>query len=405
MASKYLQQFPIPDQFPEILHDFTREILRAQPDDIIDFAAQYFDHKSKGTEFKFQSKYNIVQKPNPKQYNKVPQQELTDQARNVVNQSNQQPSVDKKDSDRQDDSQNKLDNTTGAHSKNQSETTHLEEKAATKEFMQETIEKAADTVAQQQTQQQNKLVENDISSNSMKDKSQDTTHPQEKMIAKEYSQNLLDNVLNQADVQQQKPSQEDEEHVPLAQEEDQDKESEEQEQEGENQQQEGENQQQEGEDQQQEGEDQQQEGENQQQEGENQQQEGENQQQEEQKDVEKQEEKQTQKPEEKQTEKPEEKQTEKPEEKQTEKPEEKQTQKPEEKQTDKPEEKQTDKPEEKQTGKPEEKQTGKPEEKQEEKTEQQQDPSKQVVLEGPIEEYEQAALKIQKKFRQQQKNK
>ena len=28
MASKYLQKFPVPNDFPEILHDLTREILR-----------------------------------------------------------------------------------------------------------------------------------------------------------------------------------------------------------------------------------------------------------------------------------------------------------------------------------------------------------------------------------------
>jgi len=28
MASKYIQKYPIPDGFAEILHDFTREILR-----------------------------------------------------------------------------------------------------------------------------------------------------------------------------------------------------------------------------------------------------------------------------------------------------------------------------------------------------------------------------------------
>jgi hypothetical protein len=42
MASKYIQKFPIPKGFPEILHDLSKEILRHQPDDIIEFAALYF---------------------------------------------------------------------------------------------------------------------------------------------------------------------------------------------------------------------------------------------------------------------------------------------------------------------------------------------------------------------------
>lgn len=45
MASTYLQKFPVPEQFPEILHDLLREILREQPDDIIVFAHRYFKDK------------------------------------------------------------------------------------------------------------------------------------------------------------------------------------------------------------------------------------------------------------------------------------------------------------------------------------------------------------------------
>ncbi|CAG9330368.1 unnamed protein product [Blepharisma stoltei] len=51
MASKYLQQFPIPPEFPNILRDLTREILRLQPQDIIKFAAEYFKCKQAGKEF------------------------------------------------------------------------------------------------------------------------------------------------------------------------------------------------------------------------------------------------------------------------------------------------------------------------------------------------------------------
>ena len=42
MASKYIQKFPIPNNFPEILHDLSKEILRNQPEDIIEFSALYF---------------------------------------------------------------------------------------------------------------------------------------------------------------------------------------------------------------------------------------------------------------------------------------------------------------------------------------------------------------------------
>ena len=42
MASKYLQKFPIPEAFPDILHDYAREVLRDQPEDIIEFSIGYF---------------------------------------------------------------------------------------------------------------------------------------------------------------------------------------------------------------------------------------------------------------------------------------------------------------------------------------------------------------------------
>jgi hypothetical protein len=48
MASTYLQKFPVPEQFPEILHDLLREILREQPEDIIAFSYRYFKDKNEG---------------------------------------------------------------------------------------------------------------------------------------------------------------------------------------------------------------------------------------------------------------------------------------------------------------------------------------------------------------------
>ena len=42
MASKYLPKYPVPEDFPEILHDFARQVLRDQPENIYEFGAQYF---------------------------------------------------------------------------------------------------------------------------------------------------------------------------------------------------------------------------------------------------------------------------------------------------------------------------------------------------------------------------
>jgi len=42
MASKYLQKFPIPNEFPDLLHDFCKDVLRDQPENIYEYGAAYF---------------------------------------------------------------------------------------------------------------------------------------------------------------------------------------------------------------------------------------------------------------------------------------------------------------------------------------------------------------------------
>jgi len=42
MSSRYQKLFVIPDGFPALLKDFTREILRNQPTNIYEFGAEYF---------------------------------------------------------------------------------------------------------------------------------------------------------------------------------------------------------------------------------------------------------------------------------------------------------------------------------------------------------------------------
>ena len=55
MASKYARQFTLPDGFPQLLKDFTREVLRADPGDIYTFGHDYFTEA-------------IAQRNNPDQY-------------------------------------------------------------------------------------------------------------------------------------------------------------------------------------------------------------------------------------------------------------------------------------------------------------------------------------------------
>ena len=42
MSSKYLKKYAIPPGFQDLLSEFTKEILRNQPKDIIDFGVEYF---------------------------------------------------------------------------------------------------------------------------------------------------------------------------------------------------------------------------------------------------------------------------------------------------------------------------------------------------------------------------
>ncbi len=42
MSTKYQKPFTIPASFPALLKDFTREVLRAQPESIYEFAALHF---------------------------------------------------------------------------------------------------------------------------------------------------------------------------------------------------------------------------------------------------------------------------------------------------------------------------------------------------------------------------
>jgi hypothetical protein len=55
MASKYLQKFPVPQGFQEVLADFTKEVLRQKPADIVEFGAAYFDALEKGKKLDFGS--------------------------------------------------------------------------------------------------------------------------------------------------------------------------------------------------------------------------------------------------------------------------------------------------------------------------------------------------------------
>lgn len=43
MASKYLKLFPVPAELPIIMRDFSINVLKYQPADIVEFGALYFE--------------------------------------------------------------------------------------------------------------------------------------------------------------------------------------------------------------------------------------------------------------------------------------------------------------------------------------------------------------------------
>lgn len=61
MASRYIQKYPIPQDFPSVLKAFTREVLRAQPENIIEYSARYFEALESGRPFAYKSAFNVAQ--------------------------------------------------------------------------------------------------------------------------------------------------------------------------------------------------------------------------------------------------------------------------------------------------------------------------------------------------------
>ena len=56
----YNNKYPIPEGFHDILHDFIKEIIRAQPNDIFDFGIQYFSKLETGQEPNKQKANSVV---------------------------------------------------------------------------------------------------------------------------------------------------------------------------------------------------------------------------------------------------------------------------------------------------------------------------------------------------------
>ena len=52
MASTYVKEFTVPPEMPEVLRDFTREVLRDQPTDINSYGYHYFMGKIREREEK-----------------------------------------------------------------------------------------------------------------------------------------------------------------------------------------------------------------------------------------------------------------------------------------------------------------------------------------------------------------
>jgi hypothetical protein len=53
MTSKFSNKYLIPEEFPNILHDYAREVVRYMPKDILDFSIQYFYYLEKGLKLNY----------------------------------------------------------------------------------------------------------------------------------------------------------------------------------------------------------------------------------------------------------------------------------------------------------------------------------------------------------------
>lgn len=92
MASKYLQSYPIPSDFAEILSNFAREVLRDQPEDIIEYGAQYFEALQAGKKWQYESKTNV---PNPNPQSHYIAQPRNNEQKTQVATHKREPSQDK----------------------------------------------------------------------------------------------------------------------------------------------------------------------------------------------------------------------------------------------------------------------------------------------------------------------
>ena len=53
MASQHIRKYPVPGSFQDLLKDFTREILRNQPENVYDFGVAYFTAMENGEELRY----------------------------------------------------------------------------------------------------------------------------------------------------------------------------------------------------------------------------------------------------------------------------------------------------------------------------------------------------------------
>ena len=53
MASQHIRKYPVPGSFQDLLKDFTREILRNQPENVYEFGVAYFTAMENGEELRY----------------------------------------------------------------------------------------------------------------------------------------------------------------------------------------------------------------------------------------------------------------------------------------------------------------------------------------------------------------
>lgn len=189
MASKYIQKFEIPNDLPKILHDLTKEVLRYQPDDIIEFCALYFKCFQEGKELDYTKKginipcdfENVVPGVNNDNQRIQPEERSQENLSNVVNHN------------RNSESNKVISNIEKKNSKKGSQSVEQNDDNSNKEDNQSIQQNNDKTVSKENSRENSK----ENSRENSRQASQESEEVKKRSISPEEAKNISKNYLNE----------------------------------------------------------------------------------------------------------------------------------------------------------------------------------------------------------------